>query len=420
MQTEQPITQPNEIEKIVDHALNQTKIIDMHTHLFPPSFESLCLTGIDQLLNYHYLVSETFLWSDLPYETFWRLSEKERAEYVWETLFVHNSPVSEAGQGLLTILQMLDVPVSKDLNQIRRWFNQQRDVHKYIDRIMDMANIDRIVMTNDPFDPVERKLWKKQHPDQRFLPALRLDPLLNHWSDTYPLLQSMGYDVMEKLTTQTVEQVQRFIRDWIAVMNPVYVAVSLPYYFNYPQDSVSTALLDHCLLPVCAEYRLPLALMIGTKRRVNPDLQLAGDMAGHAELTSLEHLCRNYPQQKFLVTMLSRENQYELVTLAQKFRNMMVFGCWWFLNTPQLIEEISQMRFDQLGNRFIFQHSDCRIFEQLLYKWAHSKQVLRGMLVKNYQALLERGWQQTAADIRRDIDKLLCRNFVDFVQLPSS
>jgi hypothetical protein len=30
--------------------------------------------------------------------------------------------------------------------------------------------------------------------------------------------------------------------------------------------------------------------------------------------------------------MLSRENQHELCVVARKFRNVHIFGCWWFTN----------------------------------------------------------------------------------------
>jgi hypothetical protein len=36
------------------------EVIDLHTHLFPPSHGPLMLWGIDELLTYHYLVAEFF------------------------------------------------------------------------------------------------------------------------------------------------------------------------------------------------------------------------------------------------------------------------------------------------------------------------------------------------------------------------
>jgi len=89
---------------------------------------------------------------------------------------------------------------------------------------------------------------------------------------------------------------------------------------------------------------------------------------GKADITVVEHLCSEYPRNKFLVTMLTRENQHELCVAARKFRNLLVFGCWWFLNNPSLVEEITRMRFELLGVSVIPQHSDARVLDQLVYK----------------------------------------------------
>jgi hypothetical protein len=35
-------------------------VIDLHTHLLPPSHGGLMLWGVDELLTYHYLIAEFF------------------------------------------------------------------------------------------------------------------------------------------------------------------------------------------------------------------------------------------------------------------------------------------------------------------------------------------------------------------------
>ena len=119
-------------------------------------------------------------------------------------------------------------------------------------------------------------------------------------------------------------------------MNPKYMAVSLPPDFQYPDDGVLGRLFDNCILPISREFNVPFALMIGVKRAVNPQLQMAGDGSGKADLTSLETLLRENPDNKFLVTLLSRENQHELCVIGRKFKNLMIFGCWWFMNNPSV------------------------------------------------------------------------------------
>jgi hypothetical protein len=198
-------------------------------------------------------------------------------------------------------------------------------------------------------------------------------------------------------------------------MDALYMAVSLPPRFAFPEDSPRGRLIEECVLPVAKEKNIPLALMIGVKRGVNPGLRLAGDSVGKADIEAVEHLCASYAGNKFLVTMLSRENQHELCVTARKFRNLMVFGCWWFTNIPSLVEEITRMRFELLGTSFIPQHSDARVLEQVIYKWEHSRAVIGEVLADRYADLAASGWDFSEAEVRRDVAELFGGNFWRFL-----
>ena len=151
--------------------------------------------------------------------------------------------------------------------------------------------------------------------------------------------------------------------------------------------------------------------MIGVRRQVNPRIRLAGDAVGRADLRSLETLCRKYPDNRFLVSVLSRENQHELCVYARKFNNLMPFGCWWFLNNPSMVEEITRERIEMLGTSFIPQHSDARVLEQLVYKWRNTRRTLAPILAASYRNLIEDGRDVTRQEIQRDVKKLLRSNF---------
>jgi hypothetical protein len=58
--------------------------------------------------------------------------------------------------------------------------------------------------------------------------------------------------------------------------------------------------------------------MIGLRRQVNPRIRLAGDRAGKADLRAVENICRDYPDNRYLVSVLNRENQHELCVYARK------------------------------------------------------------------------------------------------------
>ena len=112
--------------------------------------------------------------------------------------------------------------------------------------------------------------------------------------------------------------------------------------------------------------------------------------------------------------MLARENQHELCVLARKFRNLHVFGCWWFLNVPLLVEEITRMRIELLGLSFTPQHSDARVLDQLVYKWRHSRRIIADVLVEKYAELGRSGWQTTREEVERDVKNLFGGAFEKF------
>src|SRR6202035_4592098 len=86
----------DQIQSVVQEALAATQCIDIHTHLYPPAFGRMGLWGIDELLTYHYLEAEFFRHSDMTPESYWSLPKREQADVIWRTLFVKNTPISEA------------------------------------------------------------------------------------------------------------------------------------------------------------------------------------------------------------------------------------------------------------------------------------------------------------------------------------
>src|SRR5882724_1907258 len=197
-------------------------------------------------------------------------------------------------------------------------------------------------------------------------------------------------------------------------MRPMYMAVSLPDTFLYPAETVGNRLLTEAVLPACLELNLPLSLMIGVRLQVNPALRLAGDALGRADLRSLENLCRTFPENRFLVSVLSRENQHELWVYARKFSNLMPFGCWWFLNNPSIVEEITRERIEMLGTSFIPQHSDARVLEQVIYKWRNTRHILAPILSASYGAIVRDGRSVSRQDIEHDVERFFSSNFIEF------
>ncbi len=401
---------------VVAGELSGTPFIDVHTHLFMPSLEALGLWGIDELLTYHYLEAEIFRCGVVSPSEYWELSKQERAGLIWKTLFIERAPISEAARGVVAVLQSFGLSVQRDgLGEARHFFAAQ-DLRTHLGRVLSLAGVNRVVMTNDPLDPREAPLWERGvERDERFLPVLRLDRILNGWAEHYGVIAAKGYAVDADAKGRSAQEVRRFLADWYSRMSPVYMAVSLPDTFAYPDGGVRGRLLKQAILPACREFGMPLSLMIGVRRQVNPALRLAGDGVGRADLSALERICAENPDNRFLVSALSRENQHELCVYARKFGNLMPFGCWWFLNTPSMVEEITRERLEMLGSSFIPQHSDARVLEQLIYKWRNTRRTIAPILAESFRLLAEDGRGVTRADIRGVVTQLFRGNFERFV-----
>jgi hypothetical protein len=400
----------------VFETVKKTPVLDIHTHIFEEAFGDLLLRGPEALITYHYLQAETnrVLHNMTPAQLM-ALSTPQQARLVWQKLFVERSPISEAARGVVTAWNRLGVPSVRDYDGVLKRFAGV-GTGEMIDMVFKAANVRGVIMTNDPFNPAEQAVWNggKKH-DARFRAALRIDPLLLQWPAVWQQVRQAGYSVSGDLPDSTYPEIARFLKDWAAKMKPVYMAASLPPSFIMPDDSPTGRVLANAVLPACRDLGIPFAMMIGVKKRLMPELGDAGDGQGLANLDSISHLCRAYPNNKFLLTVLARENHHEAIVLARKFRNLHVFGCWWFNNNPSIVEEITRSRVEMLGLSMTPQHSDARVLDQLVYKWAHSRKVIAEVLEEKYAYLIDEGWYPTEEEITRDVALLLGGEFERFI-----
>lgn len=433
-----------DLERAVRAFVATIPAIDVHTHLFPQQHGSLLLWAIDEMLTYHYLVSEMFMVApaDLTHEAFFAKPKAQQATLVWQYLFLERTPLSEAQLGVLTTLRRFGLSgfiLKKDLVAIRQWFAEQ-DPLKHTDKVFELANLKYVVMTNVPFDDREASTWVRPEAQidpsteafssvedlvpqsfcsSRFKTALRIDPVLKgDWGTIAACLTARGLP-------ETIEGAQIFLKAWAKVYSPEYLMASTPADFLYgdadtarqPGWPTATTLIDNVLVPVAEELNLPLALKLGAKRGMNPALSPCGGGDGVciADVGPLEELCRRNPRVKFLATFLSRVNQHEVCVLAQKFRNLHIYGCWWYCNNPSIIDEMTRMRVEMLGTAFTAQHSDSRVLDQLVYKWDHSRTVIASVLVRQYKLVEQSGWPVREDDVKRDVWRFLGGSYEEFM-----
>jgi hypothetical protein len=408
-----------QIESVVQDVLASTPFIDIHTHLFPPRFGKLGLWGIDELLTYHYLEAEYFRSTGSNPDEYWKLSKPEKAEKIWHALFVQRSPISDATRGVIAVLNAFGLSTGDTALSEARAFFKLQSIEPHIQKVLQLAGISAVVMTNDPLDPEESPFWTSSaYSGTQFYPVLRLDRILLGWPTHWHILAEQGYKVDASLYGRSLDEIRRFLADWCQRMHPLYMAVSLSDDFRSPDETLCDKILRNAVLPTCKEFKLPMSLMIGVRRQVNPAIRLAGDGVGRADLRSLENLCQSFPDNRFLVSVLSRENQHELCVYARKFQNLLPFGCWWFLNNMSIVEEISRERIEMLGTSFIPQHSDARVLEQIIYKWRNTRIVFGKVLTDSYRLLAEDGRAPTREIIQRDINRFFRGNFEEWTGRP--
>ena len=402
--------------------------------------------------------------SSVTPEGFYAMSKHDQADVIWKALFIDRSPVSEACRGVITTLQAFGLHAqvqARDLEGIRNYYREFRDrgiegAEAFSELVFRTAGVRYAIMTNIPFDSNEAQYWRpkrKEYPN-RYRSALRVDPLLaGDRATVEKALKANGYDT-------TLEGARQYLRDWCDIMLPEYMMASTPHDMVASQGSLTgvskkgrnedamkqpfafvdvtgcdpskcdteddntasvineeSDFLSDVLMVVCEERDLPVALKIGAHRGVNPKLKMAGDgVVAFADAGVLARLCSRFPKVRFLATFLSRNNQHEACVLASKFRNLHIYGCWWFCNNPSIIKEITQMRVEMLGTAFTAQHSDARVLDQLVYKWQHSRAAIASVLKDEYAKLHESGWTASRAEIRRDIVRIFGGSYEEFME----
>ncbi len=396
------------LKEVLNKIINETEIFDIHTHLFPAEFKKYYLSGITELLNYHYLTAELFTTTNINIKKFYRLDNKEKGKIIWEELFQKRTPVSEACKGVLTILSELSIDyMSKSFEEINSEYSKLNlsDL-----QILKISKISQLVMTNNPFDKSEWKLFKNKNWDSnKYLASLRLDDII--------INPTKCLEVSKENVTYFEDENNLIIRYLDLVYQesrPVYAAMSLNslQLSNFLNNKFVPNILNWLKLK-----KLPLTLLLGVRRKVNKEFLLAGDGIDNIDLKYLSLLCNKYPKNKILCSCLSFNDQHELIVLARKHQNLKIFGFWWFMNQPSLITLILNLRIELLGFNFIPQHSDARVTDQLIYKWLHFKTLLNKVLYKHYDDILKKGFKLTEDQINDDVKKLFLNNSKNFLNL---
>ena len=396
------------LKETITEIINETEIFDIHTHLFPAEFKKYHLSGISEVLNYHYLIAELFTTTNVNVKKFYKLTNKEKANIIWKELFQKRTPISEACKGVLTILSELSIDyMFKSFDEIDSEYSKLNLSDLQIFKI---SKISKVVMTNNPYDKSEWELFRNKNWDtKKYLASLRLDDILMNLDKCLNICKE-SIDNFNNENDLIIKYLDKVYEE----SKPVYAALSLN---NLQLISFLKNKFIPDILKWLEKKNIPLSLLLGVRRQVNKDFLLAGDGIDRIDLRYLSEICNQYPNNKILCSCLSFNDQYELTVLARKHQNLKIFGFWWFMNQPSLITLILNLRIELLGLNFIPQHSDARVTDQLIYKWIHFKALLSNILYNHYNDIQLKSFKISEKQINDDVSKLFFKNSQNILNL---
>jgi hypothetical protein len=135
------------------------------------------------------------------------MDKREQADFVYKTLFIDHTPISESCRGVLTALGRMGAPVGGGLDAVREYLARM-DRKTYLDRVFELTRVGRVIMTNDPSTSGSARCGRNGYKaDPRFVPALRLDGLLTDRKKSAEALRMRGYNVTQTLNELTCAEI---------------------------------------------------------------------------------------------------------------------------------------------------------------------------------------------------------------------
>lgn len=366
----------NEIKNLI---YKNFKYEDLHTHLFPECHRKFHKSGFIELLNYHYLSPEIY---KINPNINLKGSKKDIAREIWEKLFIERIPLSTASKGIIKILKVLG------LFENRMTFNQLLELEKdlkYDEKdIFSKANIKSVVMTNDPFNKEEWELFDKKNWDRDLYKAsLRLDYL---------------FQFKDLNNTEFFED---YINQCIRKSSPKYLSFSLS------NDSLKRIANSKNFIQWLTSLDLPIWLMIGVKRNINPVLGDAGDGIDLIDLTLFTDFISKCSSTKFLISNIHFRDEHYLNTLSRNLPNMSIVGSWWYMNNRSYSQNTYNARLQMLGSSHKLFFSDSRVLEQIIYKTYDFQRILDDLIFKIFHEYKAYNYQINLEQIEKTFNSLL-------------
>lgn len=395
-------------------------LVDPHSHINP---HAPVATTLNDLLAYHYY-TELAHSAGLPKQIIESTSGFEQAERIVEYL----------GQCANTVQYSWLIELAREFfgfahseltpGNLRELFDastQRLGNPMWPGEVCCRTNLEAVFLTNDFDDPLEG------FDTRRYVPCLRTDELvfkLDQPSVRNRLASASG---VEPSSWRTLEQALDRLFERFVARGARACAISLPPDFTprRPTAAAAAAALEAVLLGKadadgltvlahavffalaerCRTHRLPFDLMIGVRRSVYP----AGVYQGQdlfektTSLYQFRELFNALPDVVFPVSVLTHNQNQELVSYCWIFPNVVTSGHWWYSNVPAYIEADLRARLEAAPqSKQIGYYSDAYKLEFVLPKFNMYRRALAAVLARDF--VVGKRWpEEKAIDLARVI-----------------
>src|SRR5204862_4828841 len=137
----------------------------------------------------------------------------------------------------------------------------------------------------------------------------------------------------------------------------------------------------------CRDFKLPFDLMIGVNRRVYRDGVYQGQdlFDQRTSLIQYAELFNAFPEVTFCVSVLSSNQNQELVSYAWIFPNVVTSGHWWYSNIPAYVEQDCRARLQAVPKtKQLGYYSDMYKLEFGLPKYNMYRRILAKILADDF------------------------------------
>jgi glucuronate isomerase len=381
--------------------ISRIRLIDPHSHINPNRAAS---RSLDDILGYHYYTelahSAGMSQEPLSPET----SPRERVRAILAHMDRFDNTV-QYGWFLDIARTFLGFKgervTARDCDVLFDEADRVMNAPGWEESVLRRSNVEKVFLTNDFDDSLE------EFDSTCYVPCLRTDDLVFRIDQARVrerLARATGFEVGD---VDSLRQAIRRLFERFTSRGAKACAISLPPDFSpfavtdigigvaigalestAPSDvTARQASVFWILAENCREFELPFDLMIGVNRRVYAEGVYQGQdlFDQRTSLIQYAELFNAFPEVPFCISVLSSNQNQELVSYSWIFPNVITSGHWWYSNVPTYIARDCRARLQAVPKtKQIGYYSDAYKLEFIKPKYDMYRRILAQLLADDF------------------------------------